>query len=297
MKSTDLKNKKETKLIWLTAILTFICVFAWNIIVNIVVQIYQVKKLGSMEAGKAFMDKLASTNLPYQLLLILGSEFIFLLIVYSLTKKYNDGEFNFALIGLKAKEGNAKKLLLLGMGIASLMAIGLYGGLIAIGYAKVLDIGYVNCSALNILVSVMVAFVVAAVVGFAEEVVFRGVILKYLLNRRGKVFALVASSLIFTIGHVDRLSLNYLLQVFLLSIVLGYLYIITESLYLSIGVHIAWDFYSFLILEDGKGTYAIKGVLNLHIPNPNDTTFNISLIFMLLIVLIIAFMVNKRKTI
>jgi hypothetical protein len=56
MKSTDLKNKKETKLIWLTAVLTFICVFAWNIIVNIVVQVYQVKKLGSMEAGKAFMD-------------------------------------------------------------------------------------------------------------------------------------------------------------------------------------------------------------------------------------------------
>lgn len=81
--------------------------------------------------------------------------------------------------------------------------------------------------------------------GICEEVFFRGVLLNYLAKRRGKIFGLIISSIIFVAFHTTRYdTLSQLFNVLIMGIVLGYFYIITKSLYLPIGLHFAMDFFS-----------------------------------------------------
>ena len=49
-------------------------------------------------------------------------------------------------------------------------------------------------------------------------------------NKKGKMFALIISSLAFSIYHAGGIDPILMLQAFLIGIVLGYLYIITEAL-------------------------------------------------------------------
>lgn len=289
MKFINLKNKNEIKLVWVISILTFICAYMWNVIVTFVVEVYQVKKLGNREIANVFMDNLASTSLPFQLILSLGTEFTLLITAYFIIKKYNDGEFNITLIGMKEKEENTKKLFLLGVVASSLMTFVIFGGLTAFGYAKFLGSDYVNGSAFNILMSIIVALILGISAGFAEEIVFRGIILKYLINKKGKVFALIASSLIFSIGHINRLDLLYLLYTFLIGIFLGSLYIIADSIYLPIGFHFAWNTYSYLISVNGDNFVNIKSALNFNI---NNNIYFISIILSFG-ALLCAFMMKK----
>jgi len=275
MKSINLKNKNEIKLVWLTSILTFIFAYMWNVIVTIVIEVYQVKKLGSREAGKVFMDNLVSTNLPFQLILALGTECTLLVTVYFIIRKYNDGEFNLALIGMEIKGGMERKLFMLGTGVASLMTLVIFAGLTVFGYAKFLVSDYVNCSVFNILISISVALALGALAGLAEEIVFRGIILKNLINKKGKVFSIIVSSLVFAIGHINRLDIWYVLYTFLIGVFLGSLYIIADSIYLPIGFHFMWNSYSYLISVNGDNYVNIKSILNFNI---NNNVYFISII-------------------
>ena len=80
--------------------------------------------------------------------------------------------------------------------------------------------------------------------GICEEIFFRGVLLNYLARWRGKIFGLIVSSIIFAVFHTTRYdTLSPLFYVLIMGILLGYFYIITKSLYLSIGLHFATDFF------------------------------------------------------
>lgn len=59
---------------------------------------------------------------------------------------------------------------------------------------------------------------------------------------------LLVSSLIFTVFHCMRYSNPYQLSAVLFGgIAIGYLYLITKSLYMSIGLHFATDFFMNLV--------------------------------------------------
>ena len=67
-----------------------------------------------------------------------------------------------------------------------------------------------------------------------EELLFRGIILPKLLNRFGHIKSIMISSIIFSILHFHFPAL---LPLFILSVVLSYLYLITGSLWSSIFLH------------------------------------------------------------
>jgi membrane protease YdiL (CAAX protease family) len=57
-------------------------------------------------------------------------------------------------------------------------------------------------------------------------------------------------------------------EVFLIGIVLGYLYIITGSLYLTIGLHFGIDsFFTLINVNNENNSYTIKSALNFHMAN------------------------------
>jgi len=69
---------------------------------------------------------------------------------------------------------------------------------------------------------------------FAEEIFFRGFILSGLTTRFGVTFALITSSLIFSLSHI---TLSIIVPVFISGILLGFLYIKTRSIWPCIAVH------------------------------------------------------------
>lgn len=143
---------------------------------------------------------------------------------YIIIKKYNDGKFSLDLIGMKSKKSSATQLFL-GIGIALLMQFVLYAGLVIFGYAKFIGSDFANYPVFNVLISIIISIVIGVSAGFTEEILFRGVILKYLMDKKGKVFALIVSSLAFSIFHTGRFDPILMIQAVLIGIVLGYFYI------------------------------------------------------------------------
>lgn len=82
-------------------------------------------------------------------------------------------------------------------------------------------------------------------VSFTEEVFIRGFILGNLLKSTNKFFALIISSIIFSLMHSfnpNMDSLSYI-NLFLVGILLGISYVITKNLWFPIALHFSWNFF------------------------------------------------------
>ncbi|WP_048197928.1 CPBP family intramembrane glutamic endopeptidase [Methanocella arvoryzae] len=103
-------------------------------------------------------------------------------------------------------------------------------------------------------------------VGLGEEVVFRGYLQRILADKYGVAAGLIVTSGIFALFHsltpFAKLGPLYLVGVFTLSMLLGYLFVITKSLYASIGFHFFQDFLALQIFSfTGEQTLGAAPVL------------------------------------
>ena len=69
---------------------------------------------------------------------------------------------------------------------------------------------------------------------FIEEIIFRGIVMQS-LRRFGDIFALVASSLIFGIFHLNLIQMPY---AFILGLCIGYFVMRTGSLWVAVAIHL-----------------------------------------------------------
>jgi len=90
-------------------------------------------------------------------------------------------------------------------------------------------------TAFGIAMTVLVAGVIAP---FAEEIVFRGVLLSALDRRWGAGFAIVVSSAVFSLMHVSPFAVP---PIFVFSLVLGWLFVRTRSLTVCIVAHATFN--------------------------------------------------------
>lgn len=173
-----------------------------------------------------------------------GLEICELICQYFVIKKYNNGRFSFHFIDMKLKQ-NSFKQLLIGVGIGIIVCITYILILSVMKIIKFKGIGFMFHPANNVIMDIISIFVVSILAGFVEEITYRGIILNQLMQFKGTIFAIIISSLIFAMFHGEYYRRPYMLfSVFLNGIVFGYLYIITGSLYLSIGLHFATDFFT-----------------------------------------------------
>ena len=187
--------------------------------------------------------KICITLFGNNIIMLSGMESCILIGQYFVIKKYNKGNFSFDFIDLNFKENSIKQLFI-GISIGTLMYIIWVFILSAINIIEFKGIGFLFYPANKVIAAIMSAFVLSFFASLTEEVLVRGIILKHLMKLKGKVFALIISSLIFAMFHTRYYQRPYaLICVFTTAILLGYLYIVTESLYLSIGLHFAMDFY------------------------------------------------------
>lgn len=93
--------------------------------------------------------------------------------------------------------------------------------------------------------SVMIKpFFTMIVVGFLEEILFRGIVFRILQNRVGSWIALLLSIVIFTLAHMgnDGATAIGLACVAAAGLLLSAAYMLTQRLWLGIGFHIGWNF-------------------------------------------------------
>lgn len=90
---------------------------------------------------------------------------------------------------------------------------------------------------------VLTLFIQMLFVGVAEEVAFRGMIANYIKRLWGKQSAVIISTLIFTAFHCTVIqSLTQVTDIFVLGLILGIIYIRTDSLLYSMAFHFGIDF-------------------------------------------------------
>ena len=88
-------------------------------------------------------------------------------------------------------------------------------------------------------------FFVAITAGFCEEVIFRGFFIQYFLawnqdNLMGTWLAIIIPSCLFAFGHIYQGHLA-VLKTLLMGILLGWIFVLTESLWIPIIIHFLVD--------------------------------------------------------
>jgi len=99
------------------------------------------------------------------------------------------------------------------------------------------------------------------IVGYGEELLFRGYLLQILAEGTNRVIAAVTISALFALAHArnPNVSLFALINIALAGIWLSVAYFKTNSLWLPIGLHISWNFFQgFVYSLPVSGTTSLR---------------------------------------
>ncbi|MBA4163472.1 MAG: CPBP family intramembrane metalloprotease domain-containing protein [Erythrobacter sp.] len=91
---------------------------------------------------------------------------------------------------------------------------------------------------------VMILFVAGFAAGFVEELMFRGVLFRWLEDFGGSWFALAVTSGLFGFAHISNDNATWLSSLAIAleaGILLGGAYMVTRSLWFAIGIHFGWN--------------------------------------------------------
>jgi membrane protease YdiL (CAAX protease family) len=137
-------------------------------------------------------------------------------------------------LGLQKRGWLAK--LAAGWGLGALLMLFVFGILAAGGWLTVEGSSW---QPLDLAAAIMVA----VVVGFNEELAFRGYIMQRLGQAWGMPLAVVVSSILFGLVHVFNPNTTALgiLSVCLSGVLYACAYLVTRSLWLPMGLHMSWN--------------------------------------------------------
>ncbi|UOE94805.1 type II CAAX endopeptidase family protein [Alkalihalobacillus sp. LMS39] len=118
---------------------------------------------------------------------------------------------------------------------------------------SVLDIASLEfVSVQNIILIFLFALFTAGFTAFAEELIFRGYIVKILKEHLSWRWIVLIICFLFTLYHLPQwgLPLPYWIRYFIMAVVFTLPFIVTKSLWLSIGIHFGGNFTYYLLLTE-----------------------------------------------
>lgn len=129
-----------------------------------------------------------------------------------------------------------------GLGLGLLFGFLLFT--LVVGVAAIADVyNIVGKGGTGALVSALIA--TAILPGFMEELLFRGILFRWLEEFGGSWFGLVLSSALFGLGHIFNPGATWSATLLIsveAGVLLGGAYMLTRSLWMPIGLHAAWNF-------------------------------------------------------
>lgn len=209
--------------------------------------------------------------------------------------KYNDKE-PFIKLGFQTK--NRLKDFIAGILIGAII--------MASGYAILLSLEEIHFERILFdIKEITISILLFIMVAIAEEVLFRGYILKNLMVSFNKYVALIVSSILFALlhGFNPNIDLFSLTNLFLCGILLGLSYIYTKNLWFPIALHLSWNLFQtmFGFNVSGQDTYSLIefSVIENNLLNGGAFGFEgsiLSIIFELAVIISIGFYYNRKKT-
>lgn len=188
----------------------------------------------------------------------------------------------------------------------SFVGLMLGGAILSAGFASLIILDEIQWTGTNFELSDLIwsacMFVSVAV---AEELFFRGYILNNLMKSMSRVWALVASSVLFSLMHVLNSYYSWLsfVDLSLAGLLLGLTYIYTQRLWLPIALHFSWNFFQGTIFGfnvSGSSTYSV--IIQSHTSDNflNGGSFGfegsvLSIVIQLVVILFICWFFSRRN--
>ena len=168
----------------------------------------------------------------------------------------------FGSLGLKADK-QAVPDALFGFMLSGIMMGAVFGAMLALGYIGEVKMMATGWSTAGLLVN---SLVIMTLIGFWEELVFRGYILQNMAEGMGMKTAVLISCVLYGLVHSLNPSASALSTAII--VLFGYLriygYLSTGQLWLSIGMHTGWNFFQATVFGFSASGHAENWTLLTH---------------------------------
>ena len=157
-----------------------------------------------------------------------------------------------------------------GMLIAFLLMFAIYIIEISFGWLKFESFAWEAEPISLVITSTLRYFVVLIFVGWNEELIYRGYILQTLTSGINLFWATLITSVYFGLEHLSNPNSNAMAVagIFLIGLFFTYAFIRTGQLWLSIGIHIGWNFFENAVFGFPVSGFDRPGLLNTNISGP-----------------------------
>jgi uncharacterized protein len=186
---------------------------------------------------------LSTANLDQLLLVSTIIGFPAITISVYLARRYLDRR-SFASLGLYINPQVLRDLGF-GFGLAALMMGLIFVAHLSAGWLILDGFAWHNGSALNVLLMILLWLFIFILVGVYEELLVRGYWLQNLAEGISLFWAVLISSALFAVLHLNNPNASLVSAIGLLAagIFLAYSFLRTRSLWMPIGLHIGWNFF------------------------------------------------------
>ncbi len=144
-------------------------------------------------------------------------------------------------------------------------------GLLMATIGAIAALGYYQVTGSNPVSAVVPTFAMAVAAGYAEEVLFRGVLFRIIEESLGTWIALALTSLMFGFAHMMNPNAT-LFSSFAIAmeagVLLGAAYVLTRRLWLAVGIHFAWNFTQGGIFGGRVSGLTMDGLLESELSGP-----------------------------
>ncbi|WP_103063158.1 CPBP family intramembrane glutamic endopeptidase [Actinomyces qiguomingii] len=157
---------------------------------------------------------------------------------------------------------------LVGMGLGALLMSVVVAVLAAVGCYRVTAVGWDA--------GILIGASSGLAAGFAEEILFRGVLLRLAEQWLGTGWALALTAVLFGIAHITNPEASEFGAVAIMleaGVLLGACYLVTRRLWLAFGTHVAWNFFQGGIFgSDVSGNGMGRGLFEARFSGPELLT-------------------------
>lgn len=121
--------------------------------------------------------------------------------------------------------------------------------------------------------NLLIFLILFILVGFFEEMFFRGYVMTTMMDRHNKKWVIyVVSSVVFGLVHMSNPNVSFLgiVNIILVGLLFAYMFDMTKSLFLPIGFHITWNYFQGTIYGFPVSGTTPYGMYTVDISNGND---------------------------
>lgn len=236
-------------------IVVFVAILLANALIQIAINVYYVISIGNGQQAKDAATALIN-NIWMQTFTSLAQNAVLVLIALAYLRIGKE-PVTLKRLGLKYRR-DSLKLFIAGMGIELISFLPVVAILLIIGAATYQEFGVTKFGLTSVALSLVLMLIATLAVGVGEEVLFRGYLQRMLTGRYGIAIALPAASTVFILVHMlpyflfGEFTIMAFVAIIPITLILGYLFYKTGSLWICVGLHFLQDFMALGIFFSGN---------------------------------------------